>query len=559
MPLTQSTPDWTRWYDPNVPASIEFEQKSLPQYLRDAAADHPEVAAIVFENSRITYAELDDYTNRLATALAGLGVSRGTRVGIQLPNLPQTVIAYYAVLKLGAQVVMTNPLNVEREIIHQWNDARVHTAIVGDWLYKQRVEKIRGRLCTENFIVTGIADFLRFPLRVVAPLTLRWQGLSARVRKGEGVYDFRELLESTATCRVDVAIDLDDVAALQYTSAVTGKPKGAMLTHRNLSFNVQQTRAWFSDVERGREVFLACLPYFHVFGMTVSMNLPISVAASMVLMPNPREIGKIVGNLHAHRVTMLPAVPALFKAIVHHPKVRKFDLSSIKGCFSGSEPLPVDVIERFESMTGSKISEGFGMTETSPVTLATPMYGVKKPGSVGVPLPNTEVLVVHPEYPDRVLPPGETGELIVRGPQCMKGYWNMPEATAETLRDGWIFTGDLARIDEDGFCWIVGRKKEVIIVNGLNVYPNEVDEVLSAHPKVVESGTIGLPDARSGERVKSFVVLRPGETATESAIREYCRSELARYKVPREIEFRTELPKNAMQKLLRRELCREQY
>jgi len=539
---------WQEWYDQGVPTSIDFEERPVTEYLTGTAAKHPDRPALVFENCRMPYAQLEENANRLANALAGMGVGKDGRVAIHLPNLPQTVISFYAVLKLGAQVVLTNPLYVEREIEHQWNDAGVEAAVVGDWLFASRLEALRPKLPVKNYIVTGIADYLRFPLNWLAPLKLRRQGLVAKVRPSPGVHDFKKLLEGSPATALPRTFGLDDLALLQYTGGTTGVSKGAMLTHRNLSANVQQVMGWFPSLVEAEDTWLTCLPLFHVFGMTVSMNWPVAMAGTMVLMPNPRDIPKLVSNIRKHRVNIFPAVPALFNAINNFPGVEGLDLTSVKGCFSGSAPLPLDVLEKFEKLTGSKIVEGFGLTETSPVTHINPMLGKRKPGSIGIPLPDTDARIVDPSEGTKEMPVGEPGELLLSGPQCMKGYWEMPDETANTLRDGWIYTGDLATMDEDGYFTIVGRKKEMIVASGCNIYPDEIDRVLFD----------GIPDQRRGETVKSFVVVKPGESLTEGEIVEFCKGQLAAYKVPRIIEFRPELPKSAVQKILRRKLRDEE-
>ena len=353
---------------------------------------------------------------------------------------------------------------------------------------------------------------------------------------------------------------MDDVALLQYTGGTTGVSKGAQLTQRNISYNVQQVTAWFPTVEPGREVLLAAVPYFHVLGLTCCLNWPIHAGAAMVLMPNPRDIPEMVKNISRHRVTLFPAVPAMFNAINHHPGVDTIDLSSVKACFSGSAPLSEEVQRRFETLTGSKIVEGYGLTETSPVTHANPMWGTRKIGHVGLPVPSTDARIVDPDPdtdPDTgtaEMPVGQEGELIIRGPQVMKGYWQMPEATDDMIRDGWLYTGDLAVMDADGYFRIVGRKKDLIIASGYNVYPDEIDGVLMSHPAVLDACTIGIPDERRGETVKAFVVRHPDRQVSEADLTGFCREQLAAYKVPTAIEFRDDLPKSAALKTLRRVL-----
>ena len=547
---------WHRSYDGGVPPDIEFEEIPLPRVLERTARAHGDAPAVIFLNCRLTYRQLKEEVDRFATALAGLGVTRDTRVAIQLPNLPQTVIAYYATLSLGAQAVMTNPLYVEREITHQWNDAGCAVAVVADFLFEGRIRGIRHELPVKRYIIASIPEYLRFPLNLLAPIKLKKTRPPsiAKVEPDEGIRFMKTLIRTTPPNPPKVALAMDDLALLQYTGGTTGLSKGAMLTHRNLSYNAQQVEAWFTDATPGREVFLAALPYFHVFGMTVSMNYPVLVAAAMVLLPNPRDISQMTKAIATHRVTLFPGVPAMFNAINNFPGVDTVDLSSVTSCFSGSAPLPTDVLERFERLTGSKIVEGFGLTETSPVTHTNPVKGTRKIGSIGVPVPGTDAKVVDLADGVTEVPTGTEGELIIKGPQVMKGYWNKPDATRDMIRDGWLYTGDIAIVDPDGYFFIVGRQKDMILAGGYNIYPDEVDRVLMGHPAVLEAGTIGIPDQTRGETVKSFVVLKAGHAATTEELIEYCRKELAAYKIPRQIEFRADLPKSTVLKILRREL-----
>jgi long-chain acyl-CoA synthetase len=547
---------WHRFYDPGVPASLPFQDLTLPQWLERSAARYPDRTALVFLNNRISYGELKEQVDRLATALATMGVGRQTRVAIQLPNLPQFVIAYYAIQALGAVAVPTNPSYTPREIEHQWNDAECLVAVVADFTYAQRIRGIRDRLPVRQYVVASIPEYLRFPLNLLAPLTLRKQTppAVAKVAPERGVHFLRRLIQATAPRPPQVTLGMEDLSTLIYTGGTTGVSKGAALTHANLSRNVQQMRAWFCRAEEGKEAMLGALPFFHSYGLTVSMNLSVRLAATNVLIPNPRDIPHIVKSVARHRVSIFLAVPAMYQAICNYPNVSRLNLSSIKICNSGSAPLSLDVLSRFEELTGGKISEGYGLTETSPVTHCNPLYGTRKVGSIGVPLPDTEVRVVDAETGTRDQPPNEVGELIIKGPQVMGGYWKKPEETARMIRDGWLYTGDLCRMDQDGYCFIVGRKKDMILCSGFNVYPDEVDRVLMGHPAVLEAATIGLPDAKRGETVKSFVVVRPGATLTVDQVLAYARESLAPYKVPRMIEFRDSLPRSSVLKVLRREL-----
>jgi long-chain acyl-CoA synthetase len=550
---------WHRFYTENIPLEVEDSGLTLPQKLDRTAAVWPNRTATIFEGGRMTFGQLKDAVDRLATSLVAMGIRPGDRVAIQLPNLPQAVIAYYGVLRTGGVAVMTNPMYVSREVEHQFNDAGVKAAIVLDAFWVKTVRGVRHELKTlEHVILTRIADWLPFPKNHLFPLVGKKSGMIVTVDPTDRIMWLKDILARTPANPPHVNWDPDSLANLQYTGGTTGVSKGAMLTHRNLSMNVEQTMAWFQGLVPGGEVGLAALPFFHSFGLTVCMNLAIACGATQILVPNPRDIPKLVHLIHKYRPTLFPAVPAMFNAINQFPGIDKLDISSIKGCFSGSAPLPMEVLEKFERLTGGKITEGFGMTESSPVTHANPLYGVRKAGSIGVPVPSTDSKIVDLEEGTHDVAVGEDGELILRGPQVMRGYWNSPDDTAVTLRNGWLYTGDIAKMDEDGFFYIVGRKKDMIIAGGYNIYPREIDEILYEHPKVLEAAAVGIPDARRGETVKAFVVLRPGETATEEDIIAYCRERLAPYKVPRIVEFRDDLPKSTIGKVLRRVLRDEE-
>lgn len=545
---------WTKHYDPGVPADLQFHPRTLVEMFESVCREFPTRPAVTLKGKTLTYAQLQAQVNQFAAALARLGVTTDSRVALWMPNLPQLIIAYFATLRLGAQTVGTNPLYVEREIEHQFNDAGVDVVVTLDFLWWGKLRGIVDRTPVKHVVVTSIPEYLPFPLNFLAPLKLRKTGQYVKVPREPRVLFFKELLASGAPTVPTASFDWDHPAQLLYTGGTTGVSKGAVLTHRNLSCNAQQAASWFPNLERGQEVLLACLPYFHSFGNTVSLLWPISMGAHIVLAPNPRDIADLVASIRKYRVTLFPAVPALYNGIVNFPGVDKIDISSVKFCFSGSAPLPVEVMTRFETLTGGKITEGFGLTETSPITHVNPLSGLRKPGSIGIPVPGTDMKIVDAETGTRELGLNEEGELCLRGPQVMAGYWRRPDETAQMIRDGWLHTGDLARLDDDGYAFICGRKKDMILVSGFNVYPDEVDQILFAHPKVLEAATIGVPDPQKGEHVKSFVVLQPGQQATAEEILEYCRQQLAPYKVPKEIAFLSELPKSSMLKILRREL-----
>ena len=551
---------WHASYDEGIPSSIEYDTRTLPELFSRTVAEHGDSIAVRFLNATLTYAELGAEVDRFATALANLGVDPGTRVAIQLPNLPQMVIAFLGTLKAGGVAVMTNPLYVEREIKHQWNDAGCHVAITTDFLFEARVKALRPKLGVRHYIVASIPEYLKFPLSWLAPLKLKRQDppLYADISVEPGVHRFRYLVEDTDPDPPDVQLGPDDLAALQYTGGTTGLSKGAMLSHGNLSCQTQQLRNWLPELVMGEEVFLGALPFFHVFGLSVAMMLPLYVAGEIVLLPNPRDIPKIISSINKHGVTIYPIVPAMVNGITQHPKVKTLKVGTMKVCVSGSAPLPEETLRSFEKATGGKLIEGYGLTEASPVTHVNPTQGVRKVNTIGLPLPDTDCRIVSIEDGETDVKPGEEGELLIRGPQVMQGYWNRPEETAQTLRDGWLHTGDLASVDEQGYFRIVGRKKEMIVAGGYNIYPDEVDQILSSHPCVLECATIGIPDERRGETVKSFVVLKPGTEATTDEIIEFCRENLAAYKVPRSLEFREELPKSSVLKILRRKLVEEE-
>lgn len=547
---------WYKHYDYLVPHTIECPDECLPLLVRDNAANRPHHIATEFFGARLTYGSLWDQILRFANALSRLGVKPGKRVAIMLPNCPQTIIAYYATLWLGGIVVLTNPLYVERELEHQWGDAEVEFAVVLDHLYP-RVQNVLPHLGISKVIVTSIRDYLPPLLRCLYPLKARQKKLFTAVPYRDNILSFSQLVRKTPPQPPPFGMALDDLAALQYTGGTTGTPKGVMLTHRNLLSNVVQLIAWCGDCLRfGEERFLAILPFFHVFGMTVAMNLPLTVCCTSILVPR-FEIDDFLKVLKKTGPTIFPGVPSIFVAIVNHPKVRSYNLSSIQLCITGSAPMPVEVLRRFEELTGSIILEGYGLSEASPVTHANPVAGVRKAGSIGLALPDTDCRIVDLDLGVEEKPVGEAGELLIRGPQVMQGYWRLPQETANTLRDGWLYTGDIARMDEEGYVYIVDRKKDMIISCGYNIYPREIDEVLYEHPKVLDAVAIGVPDPYRGEMVKVFIVPKPGERITEEEVLQFSRARLAAYKIPRFVEFRQSLPKSLVGKVFRKELRQE--
>jgi long-chain acyl-CoA synthetase len=532
-----TTKPWLKFYDAQVPAELTIPPLTIPDLLRQAAARYPGQTALAFLGARLNYGQLKQQVDKLAAALHHLGIGKGDRVAIMLPNCPQAVMAYYATLSLGAVTVMTNPLYVERELEHQWGNAGIKLVISLD-IFWPRIEAVRKHLAIEQVILGGIQDYMPMAKKLLAPLELRRQGKWVDVSYTDTIHPFRKLIDQQRQPPPQVELSPQDLACLQYTGGTTGLPKGAMLSHRNLVASLAQIRS-FLLYEHGdaQDIGLAIMPFFHVYGMNGLMNLSIHLAATLVLIPQP-EIKAIVDAIVAEKPTFFTGVPALFVALNNYRTIDKIDLTSIKAVFSGAAPLPVEVMEKFEARTGARIAEAYGMTEASSVTHVNPLKGQRKFGSIGVPIIGTEAKIVDAEDWTKRLPQGEVGELMVKGPQVMQGYWNYPEETATVLHDGWLLTGDIARMDEEGYFYIVDRKKDVILSAGYNVYPREVEEVLYQHPKVLEAAVIGLPDGLRGEKIVAYVVSQPGEAPTASEIRAFCREHLAQYKQPRSIVFR---------------------
>ena len=535
---------WLRHYDFSVPAHANYPRQSVYQVLRLAASHYGDRPATAFMGAQLTYAELAARADRLAAALAGLGVGKGDRVGIMLPNCPQYVVGFFAVLRLGAVVVNLNPLYTPREVEFFVSDSGMRAVLTLDTL-APTFQALPSPSPLQSIIVTSLQEYSARP-----------DGASPAPA---GTRSFTKLLTGAGEAqppRVDIRPE-EDVAVLQYTGGTTGVSKGAMLTHYNLYTNTLQMSLWGNYfTKKGEERYLLMIPYFHIYGQTCGMILGAWNGALQVLVPK-FDVNLLVETLRQYRPTYFPGVPTLFIALLNHPGAKACGLDRVRRYNSGSAPLPLEVLDRFEALSGQPLLEGYGLTEASPTTHSTPLLALRKPGSIGLPLPDTECKIVDLEAGRREVPVGEAGELCVKGSQVMKGYWNRPDETAIALRDGWLYTGDVARMDEDGFFYIVQRKKDMVIVSGFNVYPNEVEDVIFTHPAVLEAAVIGVPDAYRGEAVKLFVVPRPGAQVTADELTEHARARLAKYKVPSQVEFMDSLPKSAVGKVLRRAL-REQ-
>ena len=538
---------WLQHYDYWVPHHLAYPRRPLHEILDIAVLDAPDRPATAFFGATLTFQEIKDRSDRLATALAGFGLTKGDRVGIMLPNCPQYVIAAFAVLRHGAIVVNINPTYTARELLTVASDSAIRFLITLDVLAPLALG-VRGQTSLEQIIITSLAEY-------AAP--------SAAPPHVEGTVSLTDLIEAVKTPEIlRVAIAPDDLAVLQYTGGTTGTPKGAMLTHANIFANVVQAEAFmYRSRERGVARYLLVIPYFHIYAFTVGMMKGIWVGALQILLPK-YDVEQVLAAIREYRPTYFPAVPTVFVSLLNHPRAKEFGLDKVRHFNSGGAPCPVEVIEQWERTFGRQLSEGYGLSETSPTTHSTPQLSVRKPGTIGIPMPDTDVKVVDVETGTRELPVGEAGELCIAGPQVMKGYWQRRDETEHALRthaDGrvWFHTGDIGRMDEDGFWSIVQRKKDMIIVDGFNVYPSEVETVLYMHPAVRLVAAIGIPDTYHGEVVKACVVLKEGARVTPAELTAHCKAEMAPYKVPRQIELRNDLPMSAVGKILYRVLREE--
>ena len=560
---------WLSSYDEGVPATLEYPEIRLDQLLADSAAKYPEQRAIVFGarvgprilDAAMSYQQLDHAVSLLASSLQRLGVNQGDRVAIVMPNCPQFVIAFYGILRAGAIVVPCNFLNSASELEHQLADAGAEVVCVLSPYY-HKVHSIRAGAGLRHVLVTNIKEHFPSLLRLLFTLTKEKKGGHRVELASPDDRWLKSLLAGPSPALKPVEIDAQSTACLLYTGGTTGVPKGAQLTHRNLVSNALAGLVW-SSAQEGQEITVGALPLFHSYGMTSVMNMSIAGALTMVLIPDPRDILHIMGSVSKHTATFYPAVPTLYVAINNHPQVQDFDLRSIRVCLSGAAPLPGEVQEEFQNLTGCTLVEAYGLTETSPATHVNPI-GRNKIGFIGIPWPDTDARIMDVDTGEQELPAGEIGELVIQGPQVMKGYWAQPTETSNVLREHaelgpglWLHTGDIARMDKDGYFQIVDRKKDMIICGGFNVYPRDVEEVLFKHPAVKEAAVVGIPDEYRGETVRAFVILSEETSATEEEIITFCREHLASYKVPSSVKFRSELPKSTVGKVLRRELARE--
>ncbi|WP_419881872.1 AMP-binding protein [Peribacillus sp. B-H-3] len=553
-----SNKPWTKVYPKHIPDTLEYEEKPLYSLLNESAEEFPDKISISFMGKKLTFKEVHQSAQKFASYLKKIGLQKGDRVAIMLPNTPQAVISYFGILLAGGTVVQTNPQYMERELEYQMKDSGAKIIVTLDLLFP-RVASIAGRTDLKHIIVTAIKDYLPFPKNIAYPFIQKKEhGIVVKVEHAGSHHLFKEIMKMEVPSERPAPIDIDeDLALIQYTGGTTGFPKGVMLTHRNLLANAKMCSAWLYKCRRGEESVLGILPFFHVYGMTTVMILSIMEGYRMILLPK-FNTEMALKTIQKERPTMFPGAPTIYIGLLNHPSIQKYDLSSIDSCISGSAPLPVEVQEKFEKVTGGKLVEGYGLSETSPVTHANFLWDQPRvKGSIGVPWPDTEAVILSLETGE----PAENmeiGEIAVKGPQVMKGYWNRPEDTAAVFKNGWLLTGDLGYMDDQGFFYVADRKKDMIIAGGFNIYPREVEEVLYEHESIQEAAVAGVPHPYRGETVKAYIVLKEGASVTEEELDAFTRKHLAAYKIPRIYEFRKELPKTAVGKILRRELVDEE-
>ncbi len=553
---------WLTHYEAGVPGDIEVPDITVDQLLRRSAERSPDRDALIFFGGRTTFRALDGAVDRFAHAIRRMGLQPGDRVSLHLPTSPAFVIAFLGTARAGGILVPMNPLYVERELALLLADTGARFSVCLDLLVP-RIRAAQAQIppsetgpFATRLIVTGIRDSLPIPKRWLYPIKARREGRWNPVPHTPDTPNLFRLLEEAPAEPFESAARPSDPVVLQPTGGTTGLPKTAILTHRNLVANTHQVAAWFPTGRTGQDSILCTLPFFHIYGLSVAMDYALLMGLTQILLPrfDPEATLKAI---HHHKPRLFPGAPIMYARLLEDPKLGKYDLSSIEACISGAAPLPVPVQEQFEKITGGRVSEGYGLTEASPVTHCNPIHGERRMGSIGLPFPSTEARIVDLETGERILGPGEAGELCIRGPQVFAGYWNRPEETAQSIRDGWLHTGDVAAMDPDGYFRIVDRIKDLIEVGGINVYPREIEDVLHAHPAVAEATVVGEPHPIRGEVPRAYVVLKPDATATEEELLSYCKVNLARYKVPVAIEIRTELPKTMIGKVLRRVLAEE--
>lgn len=554
----QTIPQWQPHYDHDAPREFNFVPCNLQDYLVEAAKSAGKTLAVQFHNFKMTYEKLNEKAENVAAAFRDLGIEKGDRIAIMLPNLPQTIIAFWGAIKAGAIVVMTNPLYMEKELTHHFNDSKPKILVTLD-LFWSKIEPLKEHLGVEKFIITRASEALAFPLNIFQTIKAKRSHEFKKIPfNGKNILPWKKLLASKDRYIAPDSDPKTTIALLQYTGGTTGFSKGAMLTHANLTIQIQQLLEVLHTREHPMQhLFIGVMPFFHVFGLVGCLILPAVLKSPTI--PVPRYVpADLLEIIRKYRPTFFCGAPAIYISLMQQKKIKAVDMTCIKFCISGSSPFPLASLKRFQDLTKAKITEGLGLTEASPVVSANPLFGLQKAGSIGMAIPGTELKIVDPEDGVTEYGNNQPGELLVKGPQVMLGYWNHPEETANSIRDGWLYTGDIAYRDDDGYHFIVDRKKDMAIVGGYNVYPSEIDEVLYEYPKIHEAVSLSIPHRSKGEILKAYIVPKPGEKINPAEIMAFCREKLASYKVPRMIEIREELPKSMVGKILRRALRDEE-
>ena len=548
---------WLQLYEEGVPAEVPVPDQPLHQFLQASARRWPEQTALIYANRRLPYRVVAEEARRWAGIIRDLGVRKGDRFLILLPNIPQAVIALYGALMAGAVGVLVNPLSDRKDLARQLADSGAATVLTLSRFYPDVVQPLQQEGQIRNVILTNVKTYLPWLQKLFFHFAReRQEGHRLPAYQAEKVLWWERLMRRAPDDFQPVPVTSDDLAALLYTGGTTSNPKGVMLSHRNLVANAIQTRVWFADLREGKEIFLGVLPFSHSYGLTACLNLAVLSGSAIVLMPS-FDTGAILKTIRRYHPTVFPGIPSIYATINEYPDVRDYDVASVKICISGASSLPVEVQEGFEKLTKGRLVEGYGLTEASPVTHANPLFGREKVGTVGIPLPSTDARIVHPRT-GRELKPGTIGELVIRGPQVMQGYWRRPEETQEALRGGWLHTGDLALMDNEGYFRIIDRITELIRVGSRFVYPRDVEEVLHEHPSVQAAAATGRPGANGRGEVQAHVVLRPGYQATEEEIVAFCQDRLRSYQIPQRVHFRDQLPRSFIGKVVRRRLIEEE-
>jgi long-chain acyl-CoA synthetase len=548
---------WLDHYEKGVPPEIAVPEKPLHDLLIESAGRWPDRPALIYGRGQLSYRFVAEEVSRWASVVRDLGIRKGDRFLLLLPNVPQLVMGLYGALMAGAVAVLVNPLAQREELARQIADSGASTVLTLSRFYPGVVEPLQQEGLVRNVVLTNIKTYLPWYQRLVFGLTReRREGHRLSSYQADKVLWWERLIRRSPGISQPVPVIADDLAALLYTGGTTGEPKGVMLTHRNLVANAIQTRAWFADLREGREVFLGVVPFAHSYGLTASLNVALVSGSAVILMPT-FDTRALLEAIRRYQPTIFPGVPAMYASINEFSSVRDYEVASVKACISGASALPVEVQEGFEKLTRGRLVEGYGLTEASPVSHANPLFGQDKVGAIGLPMPSTDARIVHPRT-GRVLQPGTIGELVIRGPQVMQGYWHRPDDTTRALRDGWLHTGDLALMDNDGYFRIIDRISNLIPVGFRQVYPRDVEEVLYEHPSVKEAAAIGVPGPDGRGEVRAHIVLRPGRQTTAGEILAFCEGRLRSYQIPRRVRFRAEMPRSFVGKIMRQQLVQEE-